>query len=226
MSSNSKSRKISAFNLDDSFISCPYMKYLKNKSSNPSIKYTDAVAEHISYFSELNGKITEKSMKDGHNKQHIFNNVGIKIIAILNLLYKYSFEPIISSLLKVNNPASTGLWDSDGNFDENQFKKLYDKRIIDSVNNKEIITKQMFNELRQEKYLSDNAKTYNNIAVWVYWILPISWSQITDGSINELFEYYSDATYNNEKVLTVGRVFDFYTKPKEVMMAKENEFIE
>ena len=219
MSSNSKSRKMSAFNLDDSFISCPYMKYLKNKN-----KYTGAVAEHISYFSELNGKITEKSMKDGHNKQHIFNNVGIKIVAILNLLYKCSLEPIISSLVKINNPASTGLWDSDGNFDENQFKKLYDKRIIDGE--KEIITKQMFNELRREKYLSDNAKTYNNIAVWIYWFIPITWSQITDGSINELFEYYSDATYNNEKVLTVGRVFDFYTKPKEVMMAKENEFIE
>jgi hypothetical protein len=202
-------------------IGCPYMDSLKSKGINIEKIGKGVVLEHIKYFSEKSNEydvynITNDSMTKAHTKQNIVKNVGIKVTAILNLLRDYMFPPEADFLLKVSNPAATGLWDKDGNFNNERFEMLRKKRIID--NGKEIITKQMFQDLRWELHGEKDL----GIATWVYWVLPVSWKAITDGSINELFEYYADHWYKNdkgkwEKALTVDQVFKFYTDPCAVM---------
>jgi len=218
--SNIKRKRMSNSNniTNNGPIGCPYLDSLKSRGINIENIGKGVVLEHVKYFSEKEGvyNITDKSMTSAHTKQNIVKNVGIKVTAILNLLRDYMFPPEADSLIKVSNPASTGLWDKDGNFNNERFEMLRKKRIID--NGKEIITKQMFQDLRWDLHGEKDL----GIATWVYWVLPVSWKAITDGSINELFEYYADHWYKNEKgkwekALTVDQVFNFYTNPCAVM---------
>lgn len=136
-------------------IGCPYLDSLKSKGINIENIGKGVVLEHVKYFSEKSDEfgvynVTDKSMTNAHTKQNIVKNVGIKVTAILNLLRDYMFLREADSLLKVQNPASTGLWDKDGNFNRERFEMLRKKCIVD--NGKEIITKQMFQDLRWELY--------------------------------------------------------------------------
>jgi len=61
----------------------------------------------------------------------------------------------------------------------------------------------------------------------VFFVIPINWKMVTKGSIDELFEYYSDYDFYGEKALTVERLRDFYTNPSKLMTKKiENFFID
>jgi hypothetical protein len=146
----------------------------------------NAVLAHARFFTGADDALTTESMTTGHTKQGITSGVPIKCRAIMNMLYDRKKEATAAELATLVNPAATGLWNAEGSFDEKRFELLAAKAI--SNQGKAILTKQMFQELRPEE------KDLGN-ATHVYYVVPVSWKAVTSGSIDELFEYYSDHWY-------------------------------
>jgi len=173
------------------------------------------VREHIKFFSESDGKITSERIADAHKSQCIFKGVSVKARAICNIMGDKPHN--IETLENTPNPSSTGIWKPDGTFDEDEFNKLVNRGARSSaLGYKRIITKQNFLDHLHERH----GKKNTGIACYVLKFIPVSWKRITNGSIDELFEYYSDAVVNNEKVFTETRLREFYTDPNKVMDAR------
>ena len=171
------------------------------------------VMEHISFFSDKEGQVTSESMISAHNSQCIYKGVWLKTLAICNLMGQNPHNKLTVS--KLINPTSTGIWKSDGTFDEEMFGKLMERGVISSEHdNNRIITKKHFME-----HLDDNKNYRNNnvIACYILKFIPVSWKRITNGSIDELFEYYGNVIYEGGKAFTEQKLFEFYTNPNKVM---------
>jgi hypothetical protein len=170
------------------------------------------VREHIAFFAEKNGQITPQSMKDAHTSQCIYKGVSLKVRAICNIMGE---KPHTSDTLeKVINPSSTGIWKSDGTFDKEQFDKLASYGCVSSKNGyKRVITKQNFMDYLEERHGSKNTGN----ACHIFNFIPVSWKRITNGSIDELFEYFGNIMFDDEKAFTEDKLLEFYTNPNSVM---------
>ena len=190
---------------------CPY----KSKFFNNNI-----VREHAQMFAKKDGILTDESIKNEYKKQGIAQGVNLKKKVILNMFDNAKILPQAENITIFYNPASTGIWDKNGNFDEEQFNKLCEKSIIDR--GKRIITKQIVNEFLYQIHGDKNLGNATNI----FHIVPVSWKKITDGSFDELFKYYNDYCYLNkltdeyENALTVDHLWKFYTEPVGFMQMR------
>ena len=170
------------------------------------------VREHIRYFAEKNGQITPQSMKDAYNSQCIYKGVSLKVRAICNIMGEKPHN--VETLEKTQNPSSSGIWKSDGTFDKEQFDKLVSYGYISSENgSKRVITKQNFMDYLKERHGNKNTGT----ACHIFNFIPVSWNRITNGSIDELFEYFGNIMFNDEKAFTEDKLLEFYTNPNNVM---------
>jgi hypothetical protein len=188
---------------------CPFL------SSNQVFEFGSDVAKHVRCFAASDGKtLTRKSMLDAHTQQGIKDGVSIKIRAIKNMMKGKPSE--VETIAGFINPASSGLWDHKGNFDEKQFDLLAAKCI--TVEDHKIITYEIFQDFVDTLHGDKDT----GIATKIFKLVPVSWKKVTQGSIKELFEYYSDFWYKNnkgkyEKAMTIQHLKDFYTNPDLVM---------
>lgn len=200
----------------------PELKINQNKTD---IGMLSNVEKHAQYFAvnDVKKTLTSDSITHGHSIQGINSGVWIKQKAILNILCDKKLCPTAHNISKVSNPASTGIWDAEGNFDEERFDELCEFAIV--IGKKKIITKSAFDKLR-EKLHGDKDFGY---ATMVGYVIPIPWTKVTNGSIDELFEYYNDCWYKNdvtddtdEPAFTVEHLRLFYTDTPAVMLMREN----
>jgi len=197
--------------------SCPF----KTHPSYLNITGHGVLRKHITYFASQDKiTLTIESMTLGHTIQNIYDGVALKVNTILSQLGN---EPhLVSTLMDFCNPASTNIWDNNGDFNQTQFNRLISKKIID--NGKEIITRKIIHDFRTELHGEQSALGLGSSTV-LYWLIPVPWISVTDGSFNELFEYYADHWFKNEngiyeKALTVNQLFLFYTDPNTVMQLR------
>lgn len=197
---------------------CPY--------ASTGMKFTDEqvkecpVLQHARFFSDKNYNLTSQSITDGHKIQGITSGVNIKQKAILNLLHDHNMNPTADNLATMVNPAATGLWGTDMKFNEKRFESLCELAIKMPVSGKRIITKEIFNNFREKMVTETNPGT----ATYIYYFIPVPWKKVTDGSINELFQYYNDCWVLQknklEPALTIEHIKLFYTEPNKVMQMK------
>ena len=198
---------------------CPFAKGAKKDWPADS-----AVARHIAFFTQKQDgqTLTAESMTLGHTVQKIATGVSLKVQAILKLLSDRQLTPTTEDLLKVNNPAASGVWSKDGKFDEKAFQGLVDGASFLSQDNKRIFTRESVRKWMNNKWSTQDF----GIATWVrvlYLIpVPVKWTAVTSGSFDELFQYYSDCTFTDEKgvkhsALTVEQVRAFYTNSFSMM---------
>ena len=186
------------------------------------------VKKHIEYFANKDSSLTDESMRNGHDKQDISKGVGLKIRAIKNMMVRCPHT--VGTLLDIENPARTGIWNTDGTFNEKVFKQVeeYSTKIsymTRKTNSRKrsrreikIITKKGMMAYLESVY-TKNGDTGN--ACRVFYVVPVSWKRITQGSIDKLFEYYSDIYYGGERALTIPRLREFYTDPVGLMKKRE-----
>lgn len=173
------------------------------------------VREHIKFFSDPDGEITPESIKNNHTVQCIYKGVSVKTRAICNIMGDMPHN--VETLEKTINPASSGIWRPDGTFDKDEFDKLASRGAYSgALGYKRIITKQHFLDHLQERHGQKNT----GIACYIFKFVPVSWRRISNGSVDELFEYYGDVVVNNEKAFTEKRLREFYTNPNKVMMER------
>ncbi|GAG71969.1 unnamed protein product [marine sediment metagenome] len=129
----------------------------------------------------------------------------------LDLAKSYIEPHTVNTITSKINPASTGIWNKDGTFNKEIFDKLTKNFIL--LGDKKIITKQMFWDHLEERHKGQQLGN----ACHVYMFIPVSWRKVTEGSINDLFKYFSDTTYKNEPAFTIDRLFEFYTNPNKCM---------
>jgi hypothetical protein len=190
-------------------------KYAMHKSITHS--ELNFVSVHAGIFATPDGSLTTKSITNEHTCQGITKNVDLKARTILNILNDAKLKPTADNIAGCSNPASLGIWDSNGNFIEEQFNRLQLKSVMDE--GKLIITRDMIEEFRYELH---GKKDYGP-ATKIFYVVPVSWKRITDGSFDELFLYYNDhwwfnkATGEYEPALTVDHLRKFYMDPAGFM---------
>jgi len=186
-----------------------HIKYHSTKMDN-----TNKVLEHSQFFADQNGKLTPDLMIQRHNELGI-PNTKLKASAIMSLLKRNKCPFSAQGISVIENPASTGIWNTDGTFNEQEFQKLTIQSIPD-VNNELAITRQMFNHMIGVKPGSGNIASY----AWLYSVLPIplTWNRISHASVDELFTYFSDTYVMQDNIqlpaITVKHLRYFYTEPK------------
>lgn len=178
---------------------------------------TSIVSQHAQYFAETDGKLTDNSMRSGHSKQNIHDGVDLKMKAIRHMLRDNGVEATSQNLSGSKNPASSGIWNEDGTFNPTRFSQLAAKS-VKSIDGKDVITEKIFLQFLEEIH---KGKDYGK-ATTVFKFIPVTWKRVTEGSINELFKYYSDAVVvpasgKNEPAMTVSKLRKFYTNPNSVM---------
>jgi hypothetical protein len=177
------------------------------------------VAKHIRGYT-IRNTLTKDSMIDNHTTQGITKGVGIKAKAITNILHDRKLDSTVEGLSQMVNPARSGIWDEKGYFNEARFNDLKMMSIFDQ--GESIITKDIYSSFMEDIH---KGKDYGK-STCIYYVLPVSWNRVTQGSIDELFEFYSDHTFINtkgrfEKALTIGRLYEFYNDPDATKRRRE-----
>jgi hypothetical protein len=127
-------------------------------------------------------------MTEGHTNQSIVEGVAIKCWAINNLLSDRLLPHTVDGLMVVENPARTGLWTVDGQFDEEVFSDL-STRAIEIKSGQKVVTREIMMAFLKEKHKPKTLGT----ATYLAYVVPVSWEAVTEGSIKEL--YYSDRSF-------------------------------
>lgn len=175
---------------------------------------------HVQFFADKDGKLSKDSMKPPHDYLGIKKNVKYKMEAILNILDRRQLSHTTDSLTYVFNPASSGIWDINGNIVESRFNQLAAMAILDNGN--QIITKELFNSFLQT-IPRDGSEKEVAASVNIIWpfSVDITWDQVTNGSVNELFDYLGNYTLKRngtiEKAFTVNELRRFYEHSDEYM---------
>ncbi len=161
-------------------------------------------------------------MKQGHTIQGISSGVGTKIWAISNLMSDRKIERNAKCLAGVVNPAASGIWDANQNFNEGRFIDLT-KNAVRNSEGTLVITESIFKEF----VINLHKGVCTGNATKLGYLIPVSWYLVTDGSISELIKYYSDTTYESEgkngkseKAMSVEKMRQFYTDPNSVMQER------
>lgn len=193
-------------------------RYITINTSDQAIKPENlseksALWNHVQFFANKNGKLTKKSMKKPHDLLGITKNVSYKISAIFNMLDRKNYPYEVDYLISIYNPASSGLWDEKGEFNEGRFQQLSNLAI--EHNGNKIITKKIFNTFLKATPRDGSEK---NVAATVTIIWPIkvniTWEQVTKASVDELFGYLATYDYKHngkkEKAFTLEDLRLFY----------------
>jgi hypothetical protein len=180
-------------------------------------------------------------MRFAHMTQGFYSHslaTDVKLHAILGVIKKENLSGTAFDLAAVGNPESTGIWDGNGQFDDHVFGQLKDLAFYDQ--GKMIVTAREFDLLRgitKQARLAE-LRRWNlerleipTVSARIFGgILPISWKQVTDGSIYELLRYYGDHTYVDEHgsshcAMTIERAAQFYRDPMSVMLQKRADVV-
>ena len=206
------------------------------------------VKSHIEFFADDKGNLTTESMNNGHYDQGINGlTVKLKSRAIHNMMdnsnnfnfrgkrrlsndtnyHKCPFKRPhnVATLLRITNPARTGIWNVDGTFNQTVFDQLVDRSDIQQIgkdgSGEKIIMKKHFMEHLKERR---QGKELGN-ACHIFKFVPVSWTRVTQGSIDELFEYFSDIIFDGEKAFTESRLREFYTNPAKLMRQRKQKHL-
>lgn len=194
-----------------------------------------AVEQHVSWFANKNGELTDESMAEGHTNQGIYCgwlqhkvNIYPKVSVLNDLMAKNCEEHdkhkhLPKCIATVFNEASSGLWDKDGNFSEERFAELK-TRSIKNLEGKDSVTALILNQFANDWRGDKKHETADH-----FFGLSVTWDVITKGSLGELVKFYSDGQCTNkdgklENSITLDRVEQFYRDPISVMQEKKDEF--
>ena len=182
---------------------------------------------HASFYAGPDDDLTTatSTMTAGHSAQDIKSGVPIKCRAISNLLSDRKLEPCARNVATIVNPARSGLWDEKGEFCKANFQRLItfavqqDGQLLVTLDAFQRYLDTVWNERRNCLYKSTDV---DGVATRLGYVIPVSWKAVTQGSIKELIEYYSDAEYKAGpgkrpvKAITIETLRLFYTQPNVI----------
>lgn len=102
---------------------CPYFRNSKRDGS-----VLKKVEDHARFFATADDEITNKSQVDAYHALGI-HNFSVDYLkesssVFSNILLERKLNPNTCNLVKHRNPAASGIWDSDGKFNEERFNRL------------------------------------------------------------------------------------------------------
>lgn len=116
-------------------------------------------------------------------------------------------DKTVEGICKLENPARTGIWNTDGTFNEKRFEEL--KAHAVSEDGIEMVTLSIF-----QNFLSDlHGCGYSGMATTSY-LIPVTWYQLTNGSIADFCDKFSDCTYDGNKAISIAKLNQFYNQPE------------
>ena len=207
---------------------CPYassQSFGFDTQTAPCLDTMSDVQKHVYFFSHADYSLSPESIVEGHRIQSISKGVDIKQRAIMNIMSDAKVAPTTQNISDFVNPAASGLWGRDGNFDEKQYEKLCQSSISDG--GKRIITKQIFVNFMNHLHGNKDLGT----ATTVFYIIPVPWKKVTEGSIDELFLYYNDHWYLNldtmeyESAFTLDHLKRFYKDSYNIMQMRKDSLL-
>lgn len=186
---------------------------------------TNVACDHAQFFAQQDGRLTDQSMTDAHTKQGINSGVYVKVWAIDNILYDRNLDKTAQCLSSICNPASSGIWDENG-FNEKRFAEVT-QNCAKKSDGTLVMTESIFKQFIHNLHAGENLGNATHLS----YLIPVPWTAVTDGSVGELFKYYSDTTLEgengkSENAMTLGKFRQFYTDPNSVMQERIKNQVE
>ena len=176
---------------------------------------------HATHFAGIDGKLSYESIMEGQKKWGITGNLAhIRALAVLKMCGE---DKTPESLSQVVNHARSGIWNTDGTFNEDRFNELKEHTVL-SDDGVEVITQSIFDKFLSK--LHGNGFSGIMVNVWISSIicLPITYHQVTQGSVAEFFDKFSDSTYKEEKAVSLDKLRQFYTDPEAAGREVETKY--
>lgn len=172
------------------------------------------VRAHAGWFaSDKTGALTDDSMLQKHHDLGIWDGVAFKISAIRGLwkAHRPRCPFTAGTIASIVNPAKSGLWDDRGMFDEQKFQILADLAVPD-LQMRPAVTREMFATMIGRDGRSSSTATWARLMYVIP--IPVSWLQISNASVDDLFRYFADTTLDGKPAFTVEKLRLFYADPE------------
>ncbi len=195
----------------------PPAKRMKTCPFGPAGPTGAPVLQHAGWFANHQEQFTRQNMIEAHNKLGIDGSsfkIGVKIKAIFDMLQRHgSVSEVASDVTHISaivNPARSGIWDAHGQFNQERFDLLVAQALPDDQTRVPAVTRAMFANL---------VGRGNGLAA-IAWVLrliplPLSWLTVTNASLDELFEYFSDTYVAGHPAFRVPTIELFYRQPAD-----------
>jgi hypothetical protein len=167
---------------------------------------------HVHRFAELDGAITPASIRKGHEAVHYGTSwlspmekiaIHAKTDVILDVLNQRGLPHHIDSFFGFVNPARTGFWNPDGTFNQSTWNLFVERHASGDS-----ITKHAFEDYLGERYKQPELQNTVGTAVSRWYGLSISSSDVTTGSVNDMFKTY----VSNKEEASVEYLQQWYEK--------------
>lgn len=168
------------------------------------------VCLHASKFAH-NNQLTEESIKEG---QKIYKDAGmiadVRRQAVLNAVGN---DPTLERVCSINNPARSGIWNTDGTLNTDRLGELKN-RCIKTEEGELLVTRSIFQRFIDERRDNEN-KGYlpHTVALGsltTVYGLPIPYTKVTDGSVDAFYHFASEKEYKGEKAVPWENICHFY----------------
>lgn len=164
------------------------------------------VQAHAACFTEPDGTLTAESSRRAHAAVGIVDGVDTKFRVLRNLAHGHRCPMTAAGFSQIVNPASTGIWRSDGTFDPDRFDELAKRAVLDK-NGVLCVTDAIYQSM---------ARPSGTIATFLFYVVPVFWTRISSGSLSDMITYFADTeTVTGERAITIDRLRTFYTQPRE-----------
>jgi hypothetical protein len=171
------------------------------------------VLEHARCFADQHDQLTPELMIQRHEELGISGS-KLKSSAIISLLKRNKCPYTASAIAGITNPAATGIWNPSGTFNEQKFQELAQKAVKDDLG-RPSITRDMFNDMIGVNPGSNDTAAYAYILSVIPY--PLSWSKISNASVDEIFKYFSNTSVDKKPAVTVEHLRTFYTNPSKFL---------
>lgn len=163
---------------------------------------------HAYHFANGYGQLTYDSIMRGQKKWGITGAIAhVRALAVLAMCGN---EKTPEGLCKVVNKARSGIWDTEGKFNEEQFNKLK-AQAVELEDKTEVITLSIFKDFLADLHGTGYSGIMVNVWVKSFICIPITYYQVTDGSVSDFFDKFSDCTYEGKKAISLDKLHSFYT---------------
>ena len=184
----------------------------------------DPVRDHIQFFTdEKTHELTKDSMQSSHAKLGLPDN-KLKYDAILSIASQHQVSPTADGMSGLVNPVAVGPWRG-GKFEAGLWIAMKKAAIRDPKTGRSIFTKHALKDMCERNKLMADANACK-LCIFGCFGMQLKWGRVTDGSINELFEVYSDHWFKNpqtntyEKAISEDQMLLFYTNQPEINRRK------
>lgn len=178
-------------------------------------KVPPPACRHAQYFANAEGQYTVASLTEQQKKLGVQGfGADLRTKAILQL------GDTPRKICQIVNTARSGIWNTDGTFNQERFNQL-EQLAVEDVKGDKVVTKTIFDQFLYEIH----GWGWSGIMVWLtsFPFIPITYHQVTEASVDDFFKQFADSEFGGRPAISISRLHTFYNEPQTVMAQVEKK---